>query len=166
MGKTMGIVGLGALGKAIAHLALAYKMQVVYFSPHHKPYWEEKGVAYKELPDLLAISDIVVLSGPSNLVVLNEQEFNHMRPGSILLQASIGTVLNKNAFLKWISRDNNFAIFDYAAGDENYTAYKDLPNVIFPQVIAGHSRETKERLGLKVVENLKNYIESVSTSVN
>lgn len=158
MGKNVGIIGLGPLGKAIAHLALAYKMNVSYYSPHRKPEWEEKGLRYAGIPELLATNDIIVASGPSNVEVLGKDEFAHIRPGSIILQASSGNVFNREAFLDWIAADDgNFAIFDKAAGEDNYQAYKDLPRVIFAEVVAGDTRETLERLGQKVVENLKRF---------
>jgi lactate dehydrogenase-like 2-hydroxyacid dehydrogenase len=159
MGKSVGIVGLGALGKAIAHLAHdGYKMNTSYFSPHRKEDWEARGVKFQELGDLLHTNDIICISSPSNLEVLGTKEFEELRTGSILVQASLGAVLNREAFLEWIKQEENFAIFDYAAGEENYQAYSDLPRVIFPKIVAGHTYETKQRLGIKVVEYLQEYL--------
>lgn len=160
MGKTITIVGLGALGKAIAHLALAYKMRVNYYSKHRKPDWEERGLRFGELSELLPESDIVVTSVPTNTTVLGQAEFALVKNGTILVQASMGDTFERKAFLAWIAQDGNFAIFDYAAGEQNYQAYKDLPRVVFPKVTAGHTQETKERLGQRVLKNLKDYFEN------
>ena len=103
MGKTIGIIGLGALGKAIANLALAYKMNASYFSAHRKPEWEERGLRYAELHDLLAACEIIVISIPTNVKVLGEKEFGLLRPNSVLVQASIGMPFDREAFLKWIA---------------------------------------------------------------
>jgi phosphoglycerate dehydrogenase-like enzyme len=159
MGKTIGIIGLGALGKSIAHLALAYKMQTNYYSTHRKPEWEDRGAGYKELRDLLSTSEIIVISTPTNVKILGDKEFALLKSGTILVQASMGDIFDKDAFLNWIAKQGNYALFDYSAGEKNYQAYKDLPQVIFPKIIAGHTRETKERLGQKVVENLRSYFE-------
>lgn len=160
MGKSIGIIGLGALGGAIAHLALAYKMQVSYYSPHRKPMWEQRGVHYKEPSDLAASSDIVVISSPSNMPVLGKAEFAHMKPGTILVQASMGNVFDKKTFLEWIAKKGNFALFDSSAGEQNYQAFKDIPRVIFATVYAGYSYETKKRLGQKVYDQLQSYFEA------
>ncbi len=159
MGKSIGIIGLGALGKSIANLALAYKMNSMYFSTHRKPDWEERGLQYKELPELLKSSEIVVISTPTNLQALGEKEFALLQPNVILVQASIGTPIDHIAFFDWIKKDNNFAIFDFGVGEKNYQKYKDLPRVIISKTTSGYSVETRQRLGQRVIENLKNYFE-------
>jgi lactate dehydrogenase-like 2-hydroxyacid dehydrogenase len=159
MDKSIGIIGLGALGKSIAHLALAYKMHANYFSPHRKPDWEKKGLHYLELPELLKTCEIIVISTPTNVQALGEKEFALIQPNSILVQASIGTPINQNAFFDWIKKEGNFAIFDYGVGEQNYQRYKELPRVIISKTTSGYSSETRQRLGQKVIENLKNYFE-------
>lgn len=155
MGKTIGIIGLGALGQAVAHLALAYKMHVQYYSRTRKPEWEKRGVKFVDKSDLVSSSDIIVIATPTNYQALDKIDFGRTKPHAILVQASQGNTFDKDAFLQWVK--HNHAIFDYAAGGSNYQAYKDLPNVIFPKVIAGHSVETKQRLGNRVIENLDTY---------
>lgn len=158
MDKNIGIIGLGPLGQAIAHLALAYKMNVSYFSPHRKPEWEDRGVRYADMAALLAENQIVVACGPTNTQVLGKAEFDQIKPGSIVAQISSGSVLYRPSFLEWIAQDGNFAIFDKAAGEDNYFAYKDIPRVMFAPVVAGDTHETLVRLGDKVYDNVKEFI--------
>jgi phosphoglycerate dehydrogenase-like enzyme len=157
MGKSIGIIGLGALGKAIANLALAYKMDAQYFSAHRKPEWEQKGLGYAELRDVLSRSEIIVISTPTNVKVLEKDTFALLKPNSILAQASIGTPFDRDTFLNWIAQDGNFAIFDQGVGQESFQVYKQLPRVILSATSSGNTYETRQRLGNKVVENLKNY---------
>ncbi|HSH55969.1 MAG TPA: NAD(P)-dependent oxidoreductase [Candidatus Limnocylindrales bacterium] len=158
MDKKLGIVGLGAVGKSVAHLALAYKMNVAYTGPHHKEEWEAKGLSYKDLETLLQESDFILLSGPGSTELLSAKDFLELCDGCVLIQASQGTVFDKDGFISWIKHEGNYAIFDYAAGEENYQAYHALDRVIFPKIVAGHTQETKERLGRKVVDNLQRYL--------
>lgn len=158
MGRTIGIIGLGALGKAIAQLALAYKMQVFYYSKTRKREQEQQGVIYADKAELLKTSQIIVVSTPSNLVAIDDDEFEIIQPNAVIVQASMGECLDREAFQSWVGKDGNFAIFDYSAGNDSYQAYKDLPRVIFPKVIAGHTYETKQRLGDAVLLNLKQYL--------
>jgi phosphoglycerate dehydrogenase-like enzyme len=160
MGKSVGVIGLGALGKAIAHLALSYKMNTSYYSLHRKLEWEDKGLRYDELPKLLQSNEIIIVSSSTNVRVLGEREFGLMVPGSVLVQASAGNVLDKSAFLDWIAEDGNYAIFDMSAGESNYRAYKDSERVIFADVFAGYTQEALGRLGQKVVSNVRNYLAS------
>lgn len=166
VGRRLGIIGLGAVGKAMAHMALAYKMDVVYYSPHRKPEWEERGVAYLDKKELLESSDIVVLCSPTNVEVLGEPEFNIMKFGSILIQACGGSPFNKPAFYDWIAKEGNFALFDMSANEQNYQAYKDLPRVIFSRLVAGDTYESNERRGKRAIENLQNYLNSQSDQKN
>jgi phosphoglycerate dehydrogenase-like enzyme len=157
-GKMIGIIGLGALGKAIAHLAVAYKMDVHYFSAHRKTEWERQGLRYSELHDLMHTCQIIVISSPTNVKVLGSAEFALFKPGGILVQASIGTPFDRDAFLQWIAADGNFAIFDDGVGEESANIYKDLPRVVLSSTSSGSTLETRQRLGLKVVDNLQAYI--------
>jgi phosphoglycerate dehydrogenase-like enzyme len=160
VGRRIGIIGLGAVGQAMAHMALAYKMEVVYSSPHRKLEWEEKGVTYLEKDELLESSEIVVLCSPTNVEVLGKHEFQAMRQGSILIQACGGSPFDKPAFYEWVAKDGNFAVFDMSAGEQNYRAYKDLPHIIFSQSVAGDTYESNEQRGKRAVENLRKYLYS------
>ena len=158
MGKSIGIVGMGALGKATAYLARGFKMNVSYYSIHRKPEWEEKGVKYADLYTLLKTCDVVAISTPTDVKVLGKEEFAAMKPYSVLMYLSVGEALDDKAFEDWIAKDNHFALFNYTTGDRYYQAFKNLPRVIFPKVVAAYTLETKQRLGQKVIENLQNYI--------
>lgn len=158
MGKSIGIIGLGALGKAVANLASGFKMQIYYYSLHKKDDFEAKGVKYLNIDQLLKTCDVIAVTTPTNVKVLGKDEFGITKPNCVLMYLSSGEALDKNVFADWISKNNNFAIFNLSAGENYYKAFKDLPNVIFPRVVAGHTRETKERLGSKVIENLKNHL--------
>lgn len=154
MGKRIGIIGLGALGKTFAHLALGFKMNVHYYSLHRKPEWEEKSVKYLTKNKLLQECEIIVISTPSDVKVLQSGDFRKIQPGSVLIYASGGEALNEDSFLRWLKDKTNFALFNYSTGERYYKLFKDLPNVVFPKVVAGHTHETKERLGQRVIENL------------
>jgi lactate dehydrogenase-like 2-hydroxyacid dehydrogenase len=161
MGKTIGIIGLGALGKAIAYLALGFKMSIYYYSLHRKPEWEEKGITYATKKALLKKCEIIAISSPTKVQVMGQNEFEIMRPNSILVYVNAAGAIDTKAFLKWIIKDNNYALFNLSAGEEYYQLFKAIPHVIFPRVVAGHSQETKIRLGQKVIKNLKNYFSRI-----
>lgn len=158
VGTNIGIIGLGAVGQAIAHVALAYKMNVFYFSPHRKQDWEERGLVYKSKQELLGLCEIVVLCSPTNIEVMKAAEFKAMKTNSILVQACGGSPFDKPAFYEWIAQDGNYAIFDMSANEKNYNLYKDLPRVIFSEEVAGDTYESNQRRGQRAIENLNSFL--------
>lgn len=158
VGLHIGLIGLGEVGKAIAHLALAYKMQVSYTNPSRKPEWEDRGLTYLAKDELLKTSDIVVICSPTNVEVLDQAAFETMKPNSILVQASSGSPFAQADFKRWIAQPGNFAIFDMAAGVKNYETYKDLERVIFSTQVAGDTYESDARRGQRALKNLQDYI--------
>lgn len=104
-GKTLGIVGLGLIGQAVAERAHGFKMKVLYYKRHRLSSIEEKelGVEYREFDELLKESDFVSLHVPateetSNLV--GEKELKLMKPTAILVNTSRGTVVDEKALVK------------------------------------------------------------------
>ncbi len=65
-GATLGIIGMGRIGKAVARRARGFDMQVIYYSRTRLPEDEERalGVSYRPLPDLLRQADFVSLHVP------------------------------------------------------------------------------------------------------
>jgi len=162
-GKRLGIIGLGAVGQAVAHLALAYKTDATYYSPHRKQDWEDRGLKYLDISELTKSNEILIICSPTNVEVLGKAEFDAMPPGSILLQASAGSPFDKTAFYDWIAREDNYALFDMSAGVQNHQAYKALPRVIFSEAVAGDTYESNQRRALRAVENLKQHLQSQTT---
>jgi D-3-phosphoglycerate dehydrogenase len=108
LGSTMGIIGLGSIGLAVAERAAAFGMEVQTVakegrSPHVLARAEELGmVLCDSMEDLVASSDVVSLHVPSNAETrhLVDAEFlGRMRPGAILLNTSRGEVVDEEALL-------------------------------------------------------------------
>lgn len=154
-GKKIEIVGLGAVGQQIARLALGFNMKVSYFSRTHNLEWEIKGLVYKKLDDLLSDCDIISLNVPRNLMILTRKEFGLIKPKAVLVNTAIGPVFDLPSFVEWIKKGDNFAIID----DQEYIdKIKDFPNVIALPITAGKTKESIDRLGQKVLDNIKSYL--------
>jgi phosphoglycerate dehydrogenase-like enzyme len=160
-GRSLGIIGLGEVGKGIAHMALAYKMNTAYYSPHRKQEWEDRGVEYRSKAELLRSSEIIVLCSSTNIEVLGKTEFNLLLPGSIVVQACGGSPFDKPAFYEWVAREGNFAIFDMSANEHNYQLYRNKPRIIFSTHVAGDTYESNLARGRRSLQNLKDFLNSV-----
>jgi len=102
--KTLGLIGLGAIGAKVARLASAFGMRVVYFDITRKFDLEsELGVEFRDLPLLLEISDIVSLHLHLNTEshhLLNKSRIESMKFGAIVINVSRGQLIDNDALLE------------------------------------------------------------------
>ena len=103
-GKTLGIVGLGAIGQAVARRAAAFDMTVLYHGPHRKPEVEAAlHVDYRStLRELLGEADIVSLNCPlteASYRLLNAATLSQMKPGAILINTGRGPLIDEDALV-------------------------------------------------------------------
>jgi len=103
-GRTIGIIGLGRIGSAIARRAKGFNMKILYYSRSRKPELEaELGVKYVELEELLRTADFVVLSvtlNPSTYHLINEKRLKLMKSTAYLINISRGAVVDTDALVK------------------------------------------------------------------
>ena len=96
-GKTLGIIGFGRIGQAVAKIASAFGMKVLAYSRTVKPGFEDL-CSFVSLEELLAQSDIVTLHcplTPQTQELINRHTISLMQDGAILLNTSRGAVLNE-----------------------------------------------------------------------
>jgi len=136
-GKTLGIVGMGRIGQALARRALACGMKIVYFSRNQlTPEFETVYQAqWMELNELLKTADVVSLHTPltdETFHLMNRKRLQHMKPTAILVNTSRGPVVNETALAdalqkRWISA----AALDVYENEPNITSsLLELDNVI------------------------------------
>ncbi|MDT0687615.1 NAD(P)-dependent oxidoreductase [Autumnicola psychrophila] len=157
-GRKLGIIGLGTTGQLLAKCLLPFGMDLYYFSRTRKKDWEEKGVNYLELDELLKTSEMISIHLPKNIQILKKKEFEQLGSGKILINTSLGLPLDEKAFQKWISEPSNFAIFDGDAKSKLDGRILKNKNLITVDKSAGWSTKTEERLSQKVLNNFKEFI--------
>jgi phosphoglycerate dehydrogenase-like enzyme len=104
-GSTIGIIGLGEIGREIASRAAAFGMDIVYFQRTRLPPSEEGilGVSYRPLHDLLAQSDWVVPqlpADPSTRHFIDRERLALMKPGACLINVSRADAVERNALIE------------------------------------------------------------------
>ncbi len=102
-GKTLGIVGTGKIGRAVARIAWGFGMRILATDRCRTIELEEfYGIRYVPLEDLLAASDIVTLhipgSGPTKHLI-SAKELARMKPGSVLVNTARGSLVDSTALL-------------------------------------------------------------------
>lgn len=168
-GKTLGIVGLGNIGRETARLAKAFGMRVVAIrraakGPARMRYVDNLRPR-EELLHLLAESDFVVLSLPLTAEtrgMFGEPELRAMKPEAYLINIARGSIVQEDVLIraleeKWIAG----AGLDVFAAEPLAPESRlwDLPNVVFSPHIAGIMPDYDRRTSEIFLENLRRYLE-------
>ncbi|HSR99437.1 MAG TPA: phosphoglycerate dehydrogenase [Kofleriaceae bacterium] len=172
-GKTLGIVGYGHIGRQIGVLAEGFGMRVVFFDIAARlPMGNNRALA--TLDEVLATSDFVTLhvpETPQTRNMIGAAELARMRPGTCLLNASRGSVVQIEALADAIRRGHvaGAAVDVYPDEPESNSdgfssALRNLPNVILTPHIGGSTEEAQEAIGREVSAALIKYINSGATT--
>ncbi|HEX9291037.1 MAG TPA: NAD(P)-dependent oxidoreductase, partial [Anaeromyxobacteraceae bacterium] len=155
-GKTLGLVGFGRIGQAVARRAAGFELRILYASPREVAF---PGATRVPLDDLLARSDFVSLHvplTPATEDLLSRERIFAMKRGAILVNTARGPVLD-DAALADALREGRLA----AAGldvfrDEPHVpeAFRALPNVVLTPHLGSGSRETRAAMARMVLEEI------------
>jgi len=170
--KNIGIVGYGHIGSQVSILAESLGMNVYYFDIEKKLSLG-KAVACHSLDELLQISDMVTLHVPeteSTRKMISATELSKMKKGSLLINASRGTVVDypalagalKSGHLSGAAAD----VFpkEPASNNEKFiSGLQGFDNVILTPHIGGSTSEAQENIGMEVSEKLIRYSDNGST---
>ena len=161
-GKTMGIVGYGAIGSAVGTVAQALGMKLLVTARHEKPVPE--GARFVSLPELLAQSDVVSLHCPQtaeNARMIDAGALAQMKDGAILLNTARGGLLDEQAVADALRSGKLLAAGMDVVSAEPIRADNPLltaPNCFLMPHIAWAPLETRRRLQAISAENLRAFL--------
>jgi glyoxylate reductase len=160
-GQTLGIIGLGRIGRAVARRARGFNMRVVFYNPNPVPaaVTDELGAISLPLQELLQISDFISLHVPlvpETHHLLNDDAFALMKPTCVVVNTSRGPVVDEKALVRAL-KNGTIA----AAGLDVYEREPDIEpgllesdNVVMAPHIASASRATRMKMGMMAADNL------------
>ncbi len=156
-GKTMGVVGLGGIGRAIADRGASMKMNVLYNGPRHKP-----DAPYTYIPDIVELarlSDYLMVAckgGPDTVKLVSADVIKALGPTGTLVNVSRGTVVDEKAMIHALQTGAlGFAALDVFENEPHVDpALLTLPNVIIQPHQASATLETRSRMGMAMIENI------------
>ncbi len=172
--KTLGIVGYGSIGTQLSVLAEALGMKVIFFDVVTKlPLGNARQVA--RLHDLLAESDVVSLHVPETQAtqwMIGQAEIAAMKPGSVLINASRGTVVEIEPLAQALLQKkllgaaiDVFPVEPHSNKDVFESPLRGLDNVILTPHVGGSTMEAQENIGIEVADKLVKYSDNgTSTS--
>jgi glyoxylate reductase len=160
-GATLGIVGLGEIGEAVARRATGFKMRVLYHSRTRKPALEaDLGLRYCSLSELLAKSDFVSLHTPLTAEtrhLMGAAQFAAMKPTAILVNTARGGVVDQDALVDALrSGAIAGAALDVTTPEPLPLDHPlfSFPNVVITPHIASASLATRSRMAEMAAANI------------
>ncbi|WP_099210591.1 2-hydroxyacid dehydrogenase [Thermococcus henrietii] len=159
-GKKIGILGMGAIGKAIARRMKAMGTEILYWSRSRKPDIEEEvGARYLPLDDVLRESEVVILALPATKEtyhIINEDRLKLLE-GKYLVNIGRGTLVDEEALVKALKdgKLKGYAtdVFENEPVQEHELFDYEWETVLTPHY-AGLSKEAMEDMGFQAVRNL------------
>jgi glyoxylate reductase len=161
-GKTLGIIGMGRIGQAVARRAKGFGMRILYYDVFRLPEEQEKelGVQYVDLETLLRESDFVSIHVPltkETYHMIGERELKMMKKTAVLVNTARGAVIDTDALVKalkekWIAAAG-LDVFEQEPLPPDHPLTK-LDNVVLAPHIASATYETRAAMAELVARNL------------
>ena len=165
-GRTLGIVGFGRIGRAVAHRATrGFGMPVLAWS-RTRPEQEQLegfGVTWCDTLDgLLAESDVVSLHVPGSAEtanLMNAERLTRMKPGSVLINTARGSLVDEYALVRSLDTGHlGGAGLDVFVNEPNLSpALRAREDVVVLPHLGSATFETRVAMGMKAVENLRSF---------
>jgi phosphogluconate 2-dehydrogenase len=162
-GKTLGMVGFGRIGQAVAKRgALGFGMKVLYSNASPKPAIEQQlGATRRELDELLAESDFVCVTVPLTAEterLIGAQQFALMKRSAIFINIARGKVVDESALINALENGVIKAAGLDVFEQEPLSASSPLPhmpNVVALPHIGSATHETREAMAQRAVDNIR-----------
>jgi len=159
-GKTLGIMGLGRIGQAIARRAKGFNMKILYYDEKRSPELEsELGVKYADVDTVFRESDFVTVHVPLTEKTCNfvgEKQLNLMKKTAILVNTSRGPVVDEKALYKALNEGKiggaGLDVFQKEPIEMSNPLLK-LNNAVLLPHIGSASVETRTKMAVMAVEN-------------
>jgi len=166
-GKTLGLIGVGNIGKEVAKRALAFEMNV-----YGKDISRIEGVPIKdfsEMDQLLPLCDVVSIhlpATPQTKGLFNKQMFSYMKDGAYLINTSRHDIINEDDLLEAIKEKNIRAALDVFKGEpegkggEVSSKLQNNPNVYVTHHIGASTEQAQEAVADETINIIKHYVHS------
>lgn len=171
-GKTLGLIGLGAIGKKVARRAAGFDMKVLAFDTFKdEVYAKENGITYVTLEELLKESDFISLHLPlteETRNLISYEQFKVMKPMAVLVNTARGGIIDENALL-WALKEKRIwgaGIDVFEEEPPKNSELLKMDNIVIGSHCAASTYEAIEKMGMMAAENLIECLEKHEASAN
>jgi len=161
--KTMGIIGLGAIGRCVALRAKGFQMKVVAYDP----YWpaefaDQEGIEQMPLDELLKVADVVTIHvplTPENKGLINARVFKLMKPTALLINAARGAIVVESDLYDALKNGEigGAGVDVFAQEPPTESALLELDNVVLSPHTAAFTHEAIDNMSMGIVDQLIDY---------
>ena len=167
LGKTLGIIGVGNIGKEVAKRALAFGMNV-----YGKDISRIEGVAIKdfsEMNQLLPLCDIITIhlpATPQTKGLFNKEMFSYVKPNALLINTARADLIDQDAMLEAIQTKNIRVALDVIKNEpeqksgEISSPLQSNPNIYVTHHIGASTEQAQNAVAEETIRIIKDYIES------
>lgn len=159
-GKTLGVIGMGAIGQALARRAKAFGMSVIYSDARQAPaeVEQELGARRVELDDLLRTSDVVSVHAPlmdSTRHLINAETLGLMKESAYIVNSARGPIIDEAALVDALKAGKiaGAGLDVYENEPETHPGLLDLENVVLLPHLGSATIETRTAMGVLAAEN-------------
>ncbi|PTX58268.1 glyoxylate reductase [Melghirimyces profundicolus] len=160
-GSTLGIVGMGRIGRAVAKRARGFDMKVVYFSRRRKDPKEENrlGIRYLPFRELLREADFVSLHAPytrKTRHLIGREELSLMKETAFLINTARGGLVDEKALVEALKAGEiaGAGLDVYEDEPRLSPGLKQLPNAVLAPHLGSATRETRGQMARRAAENI------------
>jgi lactate dehydrogenase-like 2-hydroxyacid dehydrogenase len=166
-GATLGIIGMGRIGKALCKRARACGMDVIYYKRHRLDLNEETklGAIYTDMDDLLAQSDFVSLNAPytpDTHHIIGKEELKKMKSTAILINTSRGPLIDEKALVEALKTGKIYGagldMFEF--GDHPSPELLTMDNVVLTPHIGTQTSYSRIEMAKAVTNNVIGFFEN------
>lgn len=160
-GKTLGIIGLGRIGRALARRAAGFEMNILYHNRRRLPAEREAtlNAEFADLDDLLSESDFVSLHVPlsdETHHLIGPRELSFMKPDAFLINTARGPVVDEKALLDALQQNviAGAGLDVYENEPDLVPGLSSLPNVVLLPHTGSATVETRRKMAIMATDNL------------
>ncbi|WP_043830694.1 2-hydroxyacid dehydrogenase [Muricoccus aerilatus] len=158
-GKTLGIVGMGRIGQAMAQRARGFGMTVLYHNRRRLPAEQEAGAEYfADLNEMLPRCDILSLHLPGGEAgtLMTAEAFARLPRGAVFVNTARGSLVDEDALIEALKSGQLFAAgLDVFRREPDFDLrFAELPNVFLTPHVASATVETRNAMGFKALDNV------------
>ena len=160
-GKTLGIIGLGKIGKALARRATGFEMRVIASDPYlTEDQAAEAGAKLVGLAELLHRSDVITVHTPLNAQtrgMIGRAQLEATKPGAFVLNVARGGIVDERALAEALTSGQIAGAAVDVYSSEPMTAdnpLRNAPNVVLTPHLGASTSEAQDRVGVEMAEQV------------